>query len=431
MTAELRRVKLSDIQFDPDVYPRKSHDPRLVQQYAECINEIEARSQFMSVSEDMALLDGRHRHLAYLSIGADGEREVSVNVYPVSTAAEKFRLAVKLNSDHGYQLTQEDKRRCVIDMYTKYGLPIEDIAREVSVRKQTALDWTASIRQAEEDRLNETIFDAYMACWTQEQIAETTGLTHQAIALKLPVLQEKFLGTKLAKLSEYSEDDWAPPLFDIWNAAKNSNEVKHFGNTPVEFVDNLLYLYTNPFDVVIDPFAGGGSTIDICQKRLRRYWVSDRKPIAAREGEIRQHDLATDGISGPSRWADVALVYLDPPYWKQAEGKYSTDETDLANMPLEKFTDTLVGIIHGYSAKLKPGAHIACIISPTQWPNEDKSTVYHDLDLARLVGKKLKLVQRVLCPYSSEQYNGTVVNIAKERKLLMALSRTMLVWERE
>jgi len=431
MTAELRRVKLADIQFNPDIYPRKSHDPRLVQQYAGCIDEIEARSQFMSVSEDMALLDGRHRHLAYLSIDGDGEREVSVHVYPVTTAADKFRLAVKLNSDHGKQLTQEEKKHCVLDMYTKYGLSVEEIAREVSVRKQTALDWTASIRQAEEERENETIFDLWMACYTQEQIAEATGVTHQAIALKLPVLQERFPGTKLAKLSRFEEETWKPPLYDIWNAAKNTNEVKHFGNTPVEFVDRLLYLYTDPFDIVIDPFAGGGSTIDACQKRLRRYWVSDRKPITARENEIRKHDLATDGLSGPSRWADVALVYLDPPYWKQAAGKYSTDETDLANMPLETFTNTLVGIIHGYSAKLKPGAHIACIISPTQWSNEDKRIVYHDLDLARLVGKKLRLKQRILCPYSSQQYNGTQVDIAKEQKLLMALSRTMLVWERE
>ncbi len=29
-------------------------------------------------------------------------------------------------------------------------------------------------------------------------------------------------------------------------------------------VENLLYAYTEPFDVVVDPFAGGGSTIDIC-----------------------------------------------------------------------------------------------------------------------------------------------------------------------
>jgi site-specific DNA-adenine methylase len=55
---------------------------------------------------------------------------------------------------------------------------------------------------------------------------------------------------------------------------------QHFGNSEVRWLDNLLYLYTQPFDIVVDPFAGGGSTIDVCKKRFRRYWVSDRKPPA-------------------------------------------------------------------------------------------------------------------------------------------------------
>jgi hypothetical protein len=61
-------------------------------------------------------------------------------------------------------------------------------------------------------------------------------------------------------------------------------------------VDNLLYLYTKPFDMVLDPFAGGGSTIDICKRRFRRYMVSDRKPIVEREKEIRKHDLIDVGF---------------------------------------------------------------------------------------------------------------------------------------
>ena len=179
-------------------------------------------------------------------------------------------------------------------------------------------------------------------------------------------------------------------------------------------------------------YNGSGSTIDICKKRLRRYWVSDRKPDVARD-DIRECELTADTISGPPRWADVALVYLDPPYWKQAQGKYSQDGTDLANMPLEEFTDTLLQIIKSYAKKLKPGAHIACITSPTQWPNEDKSTNYHDLDLVCALAKtkNLRLVRRAVCPYSTEQYNGTQVEIAKEQKLWLVLSRTMLVWCRQ
>jgi hypothetical protein len=126
----------------------------------------------------------------------------------------------------------------------------------------------------------------------------------------------------------------------------------------------------------------------------------------------------------------VKLVYLDPPYWRQSKGQYSDDATDLANMPLEEFTSTLVGIIHGYLAHLRPGAHVACIIQPTQWLADDKQAVYHDLDLSRMVAKKARLVRRAVCPYSTEQYNAQQVIYAKEKKVWLVLSRTLLVWER-
>src|ERR1700733_6735965 len=57
-----------------------------------------------------------------------------------------------------------------------------------------------------------------------------------------------------------------------------AGKASHFGNSETRWVDNLLYLYTRPFEIVVDPFAGGGSTIDLCQHRYRRYWVADREP---------------------------------------------------------------------------------------------------------------------------------------------------------
>jgi hypothetical protein len=42
MTPELKTVKLSEIKFDDVIYPRKHHDPILVQKYADDIHEIEA-----------------------------------------------------------------------------------------------------------------------------------------------------------------------------------------------------------------------------------------------------------------------------------------------------------------------------------------------------------------------------------------------------
>lgn len=173
MNHERRSVKLSEIVFSEPLYPRKGHDPALVQRYAGCMDEIEARGNLVALSTDLTLLDGRHRHLAYLKLAEGTDRDIPVFIYPVQSDEDKFALAVRLNSEHGCQLSTEDKRRCVEDLYAKYRWAVERIAAEVSVRKQTALDWTRTIRENEEKRENEAIFDLWMSCHTQEQIAYT------------------------------------------------------------------------------------------------------------------------------------------------------------------------------------------------------------------------------------------------------------------
>jgi hypothetical protein len=162
----------------------------------------------------------------------------------------------------------------------------------------------------------------------------------------------------------------------------------------------------------------------VCKKRLRRYFVSDRKPIVEREKEIRLHDIK-DGLPKPPQWKDVKLVYLDPPYWKQAENQYSQDADDLANMPIEQFRKTLSGLVKSYASKLTD-AYIALIIQPTQWKSENKEFTDHIAHLLRDVD--LPLETRISAPYSTEQYNAQQVEWAKKNKKLLVISREILVW---
>ncbi|MGH8533082.1 MAG: DNA methyltransferase [Gammaproteobacteria bacterium] len=97
----------------------------------------------------------------------------------------------------------------------------------------------------------------------------------------------------VAKPAAQHVTNFAPPLYNIWKQQTKSDDASHPGNSEIRWLDNLLYLYTNPFDTVVDPFAGGGTTIDLCRKRRRRYLVSDRAPVVEREHEIRKHDIAT------------------------------------------------------------------------------------------------------------------------------------------
>lgn len=420
----LKTVRLSKIVFDPVIYPRHDHDPVLVQRYADCIEEIEAKQNFISVASDMKLLDGKHRWLAYKKAGEGADRDIRVFVYPVTAAHDQLKLAAKLNSEHGWQLSVEDKEQTAKSLYA-YGCTYEDIASTLSVGKAQVTKWLSRTVKDQKAKRDRTIFDLWLACHTQEEIAKQAGCTRDEVQAQSEKFVESVLGNQTHKASASHLIDFEVPLYNVWKQQEKTPGAGHFGNSEVRWVDNLLYRYTQPFDVVIDPFAGSGSTIDICKKRLRRYYVSDRKPVIEREHEIRTHDI-TSGLPKLPRWQDVRLVYLDPPYWKQAEGQYSKDPNDLANMSLERFTDALAGLINAFAKKLKPGAAIALLMQPTQWKAPERQYTDHVADMIRAV--KLPIDLRVQCPYESQQCTAQMVEWAKEKREFLVLSRELVIW---
>lgn len=238
---------------------------------------------------------------------------------------------------------------------------------------------------------------------------------------------DRLKSTEAYVYAQYLEEAWKPPLYNVWTYGSNTNTTLHFGNTEQRIVDNLLYLYTEPFDIVVDPFAGGGSTIDICQYRLRRYWVSDRLPV---RDDIRTHEISDGILPLGDEWKNVSLLYLDPPYWKQAQGEYSDDPEDLANMELDKFYDRLTRFIWDCADKMPKGSHIALIIQPTQWRAADRHYPSdHVVDLIEYVTyDALRYKNRIICPYSTEQYNAQQVNWAKENKEVLTLNRELIIW---
>ena len=132
------------------------------------------------------------------------------------------------------------------------------------------------------------------------------------------------------------------------------------------------------------------------------------------------------------RWKDVSLVYLDPPYWRQAAGQYSDDPQDLANMTLADFNAALSGIIKAFAAKLKSSArsapaYIALIIQPTQWKADDRAFTDHIGDMLRAVA--LPVDMRYSVPYESQQCNAQMVEWAKANRQCLVLTREIVVWK--
>jgi hypothetical protein len=416
-TVETRKV--SEIVFREDVYPRIETSPVTVQKYAEDLSVLPP----IEVNQHNELIDGWHRWTAHKSAKAE---DIPVIVTVTNSDLHLLELAIERNATAGLQLSQEDKKAMARKIYN--GTPDgeraekkEQLLKILSVGKSTLLGWLSQIDKDAKEARNARIFSLWMACWTLEEIGEDVGIQKGAtseICSEFPELE------KANKLAANHEADFDPPVYNIWRKQEKTPGVNHFGNSEVRWVDNLLYLYTKPFDVVVDPFAGSGSTIDVCKKRFRRYFVSDFHPIVEREKEIRQHDITT-GLPKPPQWKDVRLVYLDPPYWKQAEGKYSEDATDLSNMDLATFTATLAKIIKDFAKKID--GYIALIIQPTQWKAEEKQYTDHIADMIRAI--KLPIDMRYSAPYSTEQHTAQMVDWAKENRKCLVLTREIVVWK--
>ena len=421
----METLKTSDVIYREDLYPRIKKNPVIVQKYAEDLSVLPP----IEVNQHNELIDGWHRWTAHKK---NDIQEIAVIVTQTNSDVQFLELAIERNSKYGLQLSQEDKKDKARFIYHQTAEKEREekkkhLSKIFSVSERTIRTWLSRIDKDSKEARNKRIFDMWMACYTQEEIGEKEGIAKSAVN---EICSEMAALPKLNKSDKsYAEHatDFQVPLYNVWKQKEKQTELNHHGLTESHFVDNLLYLYTNPFDIVVDPFAGSGTTIDICNKRFRRYWASDRKPIVERESEIRKHDI-TDGLPALPRWKDVGLVYLDPPYWKQAEGQYSKDSEDLANMPLDQFNNVLAELIMRFSEKLT-NACIALIIQPTQWNAPDRRFTDHIGDMLRAV--KLPVDLRYSVPYESQQYNAQMVEWAKENKRCLVLTREIIAWRIE
>ncbi|MFN0241434.1 MAG: TRM11 family SAM-dependent methyltransferase [Planctomycetota bacterium] len=79
------------------------------------------------------------------------------------------------------------------------------------------------------------------------------------------------------------------------------------GATPAYLLWNLISRYTRENDLVVDPFCGGGTTIDVARSLGRRALGYDVAPI-------RDDIFRADARALPLEASKVDFVFMDPPY---------------------------------------------------------------------------------------------------------------------
>jgi DNA modification methylase len=161
--------------------------------------------------------------------------------------------------------------------------------------------------------------------------------------------------------------DEKPPIetTTLWDYPRQSygkkpkGDSKFQGVTPAFIIYNLVQRYTKPGDLVVDPMAGSGTTIDVCEEEGRRvigYDINPRHPKV----------IYNDSRKIPLPDNSVDMVFIDSPYGDNVN--YSDEPADIGKISAEdpKFYEELEKVAKEIYRILKPGKVMGWLIGD-QW----------------------------------------------------------------
>ncbi len=193
----------------------------------------------------------------------------------------------------------------------------------------------------------------------------------------------------------------------------------------------ILYYFTGPNALAVDPFGGSGTTLDVCRHLGRRCLIYDLRPIRA---DIAKHDIS---LGFPKEAQGCDLIVLDPPYWRQKRSKYPKEEGSFSAVSLDEFNRKMEKLIHDCYDTVKAGGYAAFLIqNTTELKGEITSTGRHYVDhvfdaYESFIKAGFTPVQRISCPLTWEQFAGFDVKEARANKRLLGLVRDLLIMKKE
>ena len=183
------KIAVESVVFREDLYPRIKTSPETVQKYAEDLSTLPP----IEVNQHYELIDGWHRWTAHKK---NKEADIEVLVTETKNEAEFLAFAITRNASHGLQLSQEDKRKMAIYIYN--GTPTrerdekkKELARMLSVSDKTITRWLSNIDKEEKEAQEQRVFDMWLSCHTQEEIAEAEDMARQTVTDKVKDFAEK------------------------------------------------------------------------------------------------------------------------------------------------------------------------------------------------------------------------------------------------
>lgn len=128
------------------------------------------------------------------------------------------------------------------------------------------------------------------------------------------------------------------------------------GATPAYIQWNLIQRYTRPGELVVDPMAGSGTTLDVAREL-------DRRALGYDVNVTRKDVFNCDARKLPLEDEKAAFVFVDPPYSTHID--YSDDPRCIGKLDAREnaYYEAMDQVIGEIARILRPGRHMALYVS--------------------------------------------------------------------
>lgn len=204
---------------------------------------------------------------------------------------------------------------------------------------------------------------------------------------------------------------------DIWSFASCDERfgIDYPGRIPGQILLNLMYYYTSKGDLVVDPMAGGGVTIDTCKELKRKCVAFDLSPS-------RKDILKSDATQEWPIKEKAKLIFIDPPYWSQM----SEDYGGMASGSYSDFLSDMQKVFLEAKEHLASDGVMSILIAPVAIQHDYTEIPFDFVRVCQDMG--FTLIRRISVPVSSQQVGPQIVEHCKNNKILVALIRDLLIF---
>ncbi len=179
----------------------------------------------------------------------------------------------------------------------------------------------------------------------------------------------RFRPLEKPRVSRHDTTLWDYPSQHYGKAAQGDQNYR--GATPSHVVWNVVTRYTKKGDLVVDPFVGSGTTLDVCKDLERRSKGFD---LQTSRPDVTIADARTALLDQVDR-ETVHLVFMDPPYADNLA--YSDDPRCIGKRAFEdgSWSEAMVKVVDGAMQALKPGGHLCGFVSDIMHVQQVKEVV--------------------------------------------------------